>query len=625
MFHKPLDTGIIYTEVSGCVGCSNCIRECPILTANVVLKDENDGNKIHLDAEPCILCGTCIHTCTHGVRHYRDDIYDMLESIKQGRKVSVLIAPALRLNYPKEYKKILGYLKRLGVNNFYSVSFGADITTWAYLDYISKTRPQGNISQPCPVIVNYLEKHQPEMLDSLIPIQSPMMCAAIYLKQYAGITDDFVFLSPCIAKKLEIDSPRGKNMIQYNVTFTNVMKHMRESGTNLHTCPEVDDTDIEYGMGALFPVPGGLRQNVEFYMGNDPLIIQEEGEHHVYEYLKHHPASMKSRMKETPVLFDLLNCLRGCNYGTATEFRHTSNDYVQIESHALKRTKMNEVNANSETGETTPAERLAALNHRFNNEYKLNIKDFMCTYSRSKVRIATVSDADRERVYEQMLKTTTLQKTLDCKSCGYNTCADMAEAVIHGINQAENCVHYVSAKLKIQMGKQQTVVDNFKAISELINQLNEDNVRISADTQSIDDLVNRAVNNSTELSQRLKETSEEFHKLTILHEEIVGIARSTNLLSINATIEAAHAGQHGRGFAVVATEVGNLAKKTMLSANQNKQTSDDIFAVLDKLIASTNALITQIDEIKGSTGYIKTSVEEISGKTEAIMGRMDNI
>jgi len=380
------------------------------------------------------------------------------------------------------------------------------------------------------------------------------------------------------------------------------------------------DCEIDYGMGALFPVPGGLRQNVEFYLGYDALIIQEEGEQHVYEYLKHHPSSMNKRVKEVPVLLDLLNCLRGCNYGTATEFRHTSNDYVQIEAHALKKQK--HAAAVVEDGRTTlePHQRLEILNERFKD---LNIKDFMCTYTKRQMSYQPVSDMEKERVYQAMLKTSHVDRTLDCRSCGYKTCNDMVKAVARDINHPDNCVHYVAAKLKEQMAYQQSVVDNFAAISELIGQLSEDNVRISSDAQEIDGLVERAVGNSTELRQRLQETSEEFHKLTVLHEEIVNIARSTNMLSINATIEAAHAGQHGRGFAIVASEVGALAKKTMVAANKNKENSDDIFAVLDKLVTSTNALIEQIDEIKGSTGYIMTNVGEISAKTELIVERID--
>lgn len=50
-----------------------------------------------------------------------------------------------------------------------------------------------------------------------MPIHSPMMCAAIYTKKYAGIKDKLAFISPCIAKKAEIEDPNTHGYISYNV------------------------------------------------------------------------------------------------------------------------------------------------------------------------------------------------------------------------------------------------------------------------------------------------------------------------------------------------------------------------------------------------------------------------
>jgi len=86
---KELDKGLIYTDSKSCVGCNNCIRECPELTANVTLM-EGDGFKTHIDAEACILCGTCIDTCTHEVRCFRDDCNDFFNDLSQGKDIMVL-------------------------------------------------------------------------------------------------------------------------------------------------------------------------------------------------------------------------------------------------------------------------------------------------------------------------------------------------------------------------------------------------------------------------------------------------------------------------------------------------------------------------------------------------------
>lgn len=85
-------------------------------------------------------------------REYQDDTKSFFTALEAGKKISVILAPAFLANYPHEYKKVLGYLKEKGVNHIYSVSFGADITTWGYLKYITEHQFLGGISQPCPAL-----------------------------------------------------------------------------------------------------------------------------------------------------------------------------------------------------------------------------------------------------------------------------------------------------------------------------------------------------------------------------------------------------------------------------------------------------------------------------------------
>ncbi|MBQ8041598.1 MAG: 4Fe-4S binding protein, partial [Lachnospiraceae bacterium] len=202
-----------------CVGCNKCIRSCPVLTANVA-----EVGKISVDEAMCIQCGACFDNCHHGARDFEDDTQKFLAELKNGRKLSVIVAPAFIANYPKEYKKVYGYLKSLGVAHIYSVSFGADITTWAYISYLKETGKQGLISQPCPAIVNYIEKYQPELIPMLVPLHSPMMAQAVYLKKYQHVSEDLVFLSPCIAKRLEINDKNTGGYVKYNVTFKKLME-----------------------------------------------------------------------------------------------------------------------------------------------------------------------------------------------------------------------------------------------------------------------------------------------------------------------------------------------------------------------------------------------------------------
>ena len=118
----------VYTN-DNCIACNRCIRECPQLLANKAV-----GDRIEVDEEMCIMCGACFDACTHSARDYYDDTEEFLSELKKGHKFSAIAAPAFIANYPNQYKKVIGYLKKLGLLHFYSVSFGADITTWGYIN-----------------------------------------------------------------------------------------------------------------------------------------------------------------------------------------------------------------------------------------------------------------------------------------------------------------------------------------------------------------------------------------------------------------------------------------------------------------------------------------------------------
>jgi len=79
-----LDNGLIYTDSEKCIGCNNCIRKCPTLESNVGVLGDDGICKMHLDGAECILCGTCLDTCTHDARLFRDDHEAFMEDLRGG-------------------------------------------------------------------------------------------------------------------------------------------------------------------------------------------------------------------------------------------------------------------------------------------------------------------------------------------------------------------------------------------------------------------------------------------------------------------------------------------------------------------------------------------------------------
>ena len=430
---KPL----VFTNAK-CVGCNRCIAVCSSMGACIATKaDENGKSHILVDPTRCIACGACFDACEHNAREYTDDTEAFFEALKAGEQISVLIAPAFRANYPDEYGRVLGGLKALGVKRFINVAFGADISTWGYVNYIKNYGFLGGISQPCPAVVNYIEKYQPQLIPSLFPVQSPLMCAAIYARKEMGITDKFAFISPCIAKKFEITDPVNKGLVSYNVTFDHLMRYVHQHYVTGLPCTD----EVEYGMGVLYPMPGGLAANIRWLLGDDGFIRQIEGEKHLYRFLRSNAAHIAEG--ETPFMFiDALNCDNGCLCGTATDpvISHTETALYNLL--AIRESIKKEHPGSAWSRNATPQERLEALNKQFAN---LDLKDYIRTYTdRSescKVKLPSADELDA--IFVEMKKYAPVSRNINCGSCGYESCREMATAIFNGFNYKENCVYFL--------------------------------------------------------------------------------------------------------------------------------------------------------------------------------------
>ena len=160
------------------------------------------------------------------------------------------------------------------------------------------------------------------------------------------------------------------------------------------------------------------------------------------------------------------------------------------------------------------------------------------------------------------------------------------------------------------------------------------------------DQMDRIFESSNETNQLIKQLSRQVSEIETITQVITDITEQTNLLALNAAIEAARAGEHGKGFAVVADEVRKLAEQSKTSASeivnligeiqqdaqqveqsvagsmenveQGVQVIDDAAHAFHNIIVAVQSMGGQIMDISSATEEISASAEEVSASIQEI-------
>ncbi len=191
--------------------------------------------------------------------------------------------------------------------------------------------------------------------------------------------------------------------------------------------------------------------------------------------------------------------------------------------------------------------------------------------------------------------------------------------VKQGIDGSMGTVQEGSSSIQYIAHSSQENAQKAGTVSSMVNQAQE---KISSSNELIQNMskgIDTNVQIQLEFVERLKGLQSETDNVTQVLSVIKDISDQTNLLALNAAIEAARAGEHGRGFAVVADEVRQLAERTQKSLSETDATMATILQAINDVSESMSRESVKIEELGATSTEVTSHMDEITSLSKQML------
>ena len=214
--------------------------------------------------------------------------------------------------------------------------------------------------------------------------------------------------------------------------------------------------------------------------------------------------------------------------------------------------------------------------------------------------------------YELSVNMERTSKSVDDISTNFETIKDIEEQQRKGSIEVDRALDKIKTNIELQNklidDQADSVNTSSSAIEEMTANIHSVTKTLVENTKHVDTLGEASEHGSAAVQavvQEIQEIARDSEGLLEINSVMNNIASQTNLLSMNAAIEAAHAGEAGKGFAVVADEIRKLAET---SGQQSKTTA----TMLKKIKASIDNITKSSDEVLNRFGAIATGIKTVS-------------
>jgi len=265
---------LIQIDESKCTLCYACVRSCPTKAITTL----SNSDKIVINHDRCISCGNCYISCGPKAISYQKSYDKLAKHLNSNKKSIAIVDPSIASEFPDilDYRNFVGMIRALGFDFVNEISFGADLVAIKYKELLDNFKGKYFITTSCPPVYEYIEKFQPNIIDSLAGIDSPMTATAKVMREIHGKTPVIVAITPCLAHKKEI--LRNKDLINEVIGFEE-LRTMFNNNNVYENSVEFSEFDQQIGFkGSLFPISEGILDAAGIDCSvSDSNIITREG------------------------------------------------------------------------------------------------------------------------------------------------------------------------------------------------------------------------------------------------------------------------------------------------------------------------------------------------------------
>jgi iron only hydrogenase large subunit-like protein len=399
----------VYTLNNECHDCYKCVRECYVKAIKI-----NDGHASVVNRK-CLSCGHCVRVCPSNAKRIRCDVDSVKRLINEQKNVVVSLAPSWAGVFELSDAGMVAVLKRLGFTGVSETALGAQEVSLATASILRNGENALYISSACPVIVDYVRMYHPTFVDALVPIASPALTHAKMLKELYGYDICVVFIGPCASKKTE--AYKHPELIDFALTFDELYSWINEA--------QIKFGDIEFSItdddkfipensyeGALYPVTGGMIETLQHIGITDDVNMMT-----ICSIERFDKAIKRFNLQKInrKIFIEALACDDGCVNGPGI---YTKRSGINITADILERIFKRE---------KTP------------QAAKIIVDE---VYRADPVEVINIS---LEELIQAMQKIGKYKEEdeLNCGGCGYQTCRDLAAALLAGEAEPSMCVSYM--------------------------------------------------------------------------------------------------------------------------------------------------------------------------------------